>query len=483
MNTSIPCVLDITGNQYSISLERWQLNKEQYPILCRYLAVPLQESKDTLWLGVESLENLEAIDIFSFLTAKIVEPVELEHEQLKSLLDLLQHQSNELNNELNEANLYEPNAVFATKQRDQLEEESSKDGIVLWLNQCFEIALKRRASDIHFTPQAENLVVQFRIDGSLALYKKMPASITQRIQSRLKLLAKLDISENRLPQDGHFQFRTVHSDNLEFRLSTLPSQFGEKIVLRLQKNTPIFTDFTQLGMTENQNAQFEWALKQPQGLILVTGPTGSGKSISLYSALAWLNTGEKNILTAEDPIEIVLAGITQSQINPAIDLTFAKLLRTFLRQDPDIIMLGEIRDEESAKIAIHAAQTGHLVLATLHTNDALSAISRLKQLGIFDYEIESSLLLIIAQRLVRKLCPYCQKTHILDCTCHAGYLGRIGVFQFLRITHSEDAPKFEIDFPSLNVSAMLKVEMGVTDMKEIYRVLGENYETNAISKI
>lgn len=469
---TIPCVFDIAGNQFQLSPERWQLNKSQYAMLCRYLAIPLAENNDTLWLGVESLENLQALEIFSFLTAKTIEPVELPHDQLKSLLQQLQSPQDEIATH----NFYEP-SLSLSPSKEYMVEEEQKDGIILWLNQCFEAALKHRASDIHFDPQNEKLMIHFRIDGHLWLYKNMPSSFTQRILSRLKLLAKLDISETRLPQDGHFQFKTELADRLEFRLSSLPTQFGEKIVLRLQKNTPIFTDFLKLGMTPAQNAQFQWALRQPQGLILVTGPTGSGKSISLYSALAWLNNGDKNILTAEDPIEITLPGINQSQINPAIQLTFARLLRTFLRQDPDIIMLGEIRDEESAKIALHAAQTGHLVLSTLHTNDAPAAISRLKQLGISKYELEHSLLLIIAQRLVRKCCPDCHKlsNKWQDCHCHSGYKGRTAIFQFLR-PQNDNKEDFYLDFKHLHESAVLKVNQGITDMEEVYRVLGNEYE-------
>ncbi|MDG6897562.1 protein transporter HofB [Actinobacillus delphinicola] len=471
-----PCVFDVEGNQFQLSSERWQLNKSQYHILCRYLAIPLVEDNDTLWLGVESLENLQAVEIFSFLTAKTIEPVELCHEQLKALLQQLQTPQDGITLDT----FYEPISPSPLSGGYSVEEEQ-KDGIILWLNQCFEDALKQRASDIHFNPQANNLMVYFRIDGTLALYKKMPANSISRILSRLKLLAKLDISESRLPQDGHFQFKTPLSDYLEFRLSSLPTQFGEKIVLRLQHNTPIFTDFSQLGMTEPQCTLFEWALRQPQGLILVTGPTGSGKSISLYSALARLNDGEKNILTAEDPIEVILPGITQSQINPAIQLSFARLLRTFLRQDPDIIMLGEIRDEESAKIALHAAQTGHLVLSTLHTNDAPSAIARLKQLGISQYELDHALLLIIAQRLVKRICPHCQKSShkMKNCKCHNGYKGRIGIFQFLRPLPDEKEGAVYIDFPHLRESGLLKVQKGITDNDEIYRVLGNDYEDSA----
>ena len=277
-----------------------------------------------------------------------------------------------------------------------------------------------------------------------------------------------------------WQFKTTFADQLDFRLSTLPTHFGEKAVLRVQQNRPVQLEFNQLGMSESQQQAFQQALNQPQGLILVTGPTGSGKSISLYTALSYLNQPSKNIMTAEDPIEIELEGVIQSQINPKIGLDFARLLRTFLRQDPDIIMLGEIRDEESATMALRAAQTGHLVLSTLHTNDAPSAISRLLQLGIKQHEIDSSLLLVIAQRLVRKRCPHCQASSPNEqkstpfsksfsekssCSCHQGYAGRIGVYQFLNAAG-------QLDFPTLRDSAQQKVAQGLTDEREVNRVLG-----------
>ena len=308
-----------------------------------------------------------------------------------------------------------------------------------------------------------------RIDGVLQPQPIISKSLANRVISRLKLLAKLDISETRLPQDGRFQFKTTFSDILDFRLSTLPTHWGEKAVLRLQQNKPVQLSFAELGMTQNQQSQFQHALSQPQGLILVTGPTGSGKSISLYTALQWLNTPDKHIMTAEDPVEIELEGIIQTQVNPQIGLDFSRLLRTFLRQDPDIIMLGEIRDEESALMALRAAQTGHLVLSTLHTNDALSAISRLQQLGIQSHEIENSLLLVIAQRLVRKRCLKCGQHFSDSCDCHQGYRGRIGVYQFLQYENN----RYHTDFDSLYQSALEKVKDNITDLDEIQRVLGK----------
>lgn len=346
-----------------------------------------------------------------------------------------------------------------------------QDPIIQVLEKLFKYCLKENVSDIHIEPKKQDLVVRLRIDGVLHLYKTYSRQFASRMISRIKLLAKLDISESRLPQDGQFSFKTTLAETLDFRVSTLPTAYGEKLVLRLQKNKPTHFDFLTLGLTESQKSSLLNALAQPQGLILVTGPTGSGKSITLYSALSHLNQPDKHILTAEDPIEIEIEGIIQTQVNRGISLDFSQLLRTFLRQDPDIIMLGEIRDEESAEMALRAAQTGHLVLSTLHTNDAPSAFERLLQLGIKDYELENALLLVIAQRLVRKCCVHCAGQGCAE--CHQGYKGRTGVYQFF----AKNGKTFEkstacLDFQTLRESAEQKLRMGETNEAEISRVLG-----------
>ncbi len=461
-----PIVLAKNGETFSIPAKIWQRNQEQERILLRYLALPLAENAKQLWLGIDDLENLTACEFFSFFTGKVVEPVLIESEHLKQLLQQLTPK-----NQINE----QENVQYTAFENSENPAESLADDepVILLLNQIFEQALQKNASDIHLEPQAEALFIRLRIDGVLHLQQKIGASLAKRIISRLKLLAKLDISEMRLPQDGRFEFKTTFGEQLEFRVSTLPTNYGEKAVLRVQKNTPLVDDFEKLGMTAEQKALFQKALSQPQGLILVTGPTGSGKSISLYSALSWLNDSEKHILTAEDPIEIEVQGVVQSQINPQIGLTFSRLLRTFLRQDPDIIMLGEIRDEESAQMALRAAQTGHLVLSTLHTNDAQSALARLQQLGIKPFEIESSLLLVIAQRLLRKCCQNCLLGKKQDCHCQEGYQGRVGIYQFLQgQSLHEQEQDFILDYPNLATVAQLKVNQGITDKAEVKRVLG-----------
>lgn len=450
-----------TQEVFDISEKQWQKNCHEKQILLRYLAVPIKEDKERLWLAIDDLNNLTACEIFSFLVHKAIEPVLISREELKYLL-------NELSPE--QQVVYEE-SEFQLAQKEQEEIINPNDPIIQTLDQLFKFCLQQNASDIHIEPQKAHLMIRLRIDGVLHIYKTLPLNLSNRIVSRIKLLAKLDISETRFPQDGQFHFKTLLGDVLDFRVSSLPTNYGEKLVLRLQKNKPTQADFLSLGFNQQQKEKLIFALEQPQGLILVTGPTGSGKSITLYSALSYLNNNQRHIITAEDPIEIEIEGIIQTQVNRGIQLDFSQLLRTFLRQDPDIIMFGEIRDEESAQMALRAAQTGHLVLSTLHTNDAFSAVERLLQLGIKEYELNNSLLLVIAQRLVRTLCPSCLGKGCEH--CYQGYKGRTGVYQLL----SKNGNFFEkttacLDFKTLAESAKEKVMAKITDETEVKRVLG-----------
>ncbi|MGV6988663.1 GspE/PulE family protein [Testudinibacter sp. P80/BLE/0925] len=448
------------GRFFQIETALWQKNCQQQALLLRYFALPLQEEEDCLWLGVESDQNLNAAEVFAFLHDKAVEVVVLESAVLKAALQQLSPQADQVQDYAQAVYQYQIQPEAQTTQDEP---------IIQLLEQLFEQAMARRASDIHLEPNGDGLQVRFRIDGVMTLIQQINRTFAARLISRVKLLAQLDIAETRLPQDGRFQFSTTFNDVLDLRLSILPTRLGEKAVLRLQQNKPVTLAFSELGMNNAQQQAFAQALRQPQGLILVTGPTGSGKSISLYTALNSLNSQEKHILTAEDPIEISLDGIVQTQVNLAIGLDFKQLLRTFLRQDPDVIMLGEIRDEESAVMAIRAAQTGHLVLSTLHTNDAPSAIARLQQLGVKEYEIASCLLLVVAQRLLRRRCE-CQNG---DCAqCQHGYAGRIGTYQFLTPHFTLSDFSYNLDFDSLYQSGVEKVDSGITDYAELHRVLG-----------
>ncbi|MDH2924154.1 protein transport protein HofB [Nicoletella semolina] len=448
---------------FHICEKLWQKNIEQKMTLLRYLALPIQETEDKLYLAIDDEKNLNACETFAFLWHKKIEPILVSSDELKYLLNALSPENNYSDELLN--------VDYATQQSIN-KQVNFTDPIIQILDSLFKFCIIENASDIHIEPRKMHLVIRLRIDGVLHLYKTFSHSLTSRITSRLKLLAKLDISESRLPQDGQFSFTTLLGDTLDFRVSTLPCHYGEKLVLRLQKNKPTHFDFITLGFTTKQQKLFLNMLKQPQGLILVTGPTGSGKSITLYSALNYLNQTDKHILTAEDPIEIEIDGLVQTQVNPALQLDFSYLLRTFLRQDPDIIMLGEIRDKESAKIALQAAQTGHLVLSTLHTNDALSAIERLYQLGIQEYEIHNALLLVVAQRLVRKICLKCEG---IGCgNCYQGYKGRIGIYQLLsRTTKYFDKQTAYLDYATLLQSAKQKINDKQTNLAEVERVLGD----------
>lgn len=348
-----------------------------------------------------------------------------------------------------------------------------------YLDELLTVILQRNISDAHLEPMAQALRIRLRLDGILHEAALLTKEQGQAIISRIKILAQLDIAEQRMPQDGRLHYDQFPAADL--RISTCPTVLGEKLVMRNLKTLSKPLTIEMLGMHAAQQALFLQAIKQPQGLILVTGPTGSGKTVTLYSALQYLNQTEKNIVSIEDPVEIKLAGVNQINIHPKIGLDFAKSLRTTLRQDPDIIMLGEIRDRETAEIAVAAAQTGHLVLSSLHTNNALESITRLQQIGVEPYQIASTLLLVVAQRLVRICCHFC-----LDgCThCHQGYSGRTGIYECLSfsstmrqmilnqaLSHIPMELKNQ-GWLSLYDHAKQKVASSITNLEEIQRVLG-----------
>ena len=316
--------------------------------------------------------------------------------------------------------------------------ESADDApVIRMINALLTQSLREGASDIHIEPFEQISVVRFRIDGALRDIVRPKKAIHASMISRIKIMAQLDIAEKRLPQDGRITLR-VGGKPVDVRVSTLPTGHGERAVLRLLDKEAGRLDLQSLGMDDHTLKEFDHLIAQPHGIVLVTGPTGSGKTTTLYAALSRLNAASTNILTVEDPIEYELAGVGQTQVNARIDMTFAKALRAILRQDPDVIMIGEIRDLETAQIAVQASLTGHLVLATLHTNDAAAAVTRLLDMGIEPFLLSSSLLGVMAQRLVRKLCPQCKKSdgvqwHAVGCErCgHTGYQGRVGVYELL----------------------------------------------------
>jgi type IV pilus assembly protein PilB len=386
---------------------------------------------------------------------------------------------------------------------------SQESPIVKLLNNILLDAIAHNASDIHFEPYENDYRVRFRIDGILYDMQQQPKNLASYFTARLKILANLDISERRVPQDGRFKIQFSSQRTIDFRLSTCPTLYGEKTALRILQSKATLLDIHALGMNQEQTHLLNAALAHSQGMILVTGPTGSGKTITLYAALDKLNTQKVNIVTIEDPIEIPMRGINQVQINPKAGLYFATALRAFLRQDPDIIMVGEIRDQETAEIAIKAAQTGHLVLSTLHTNSAVESLIRLANMGVATYNIGSAIILIIAQRLLRCLCPYCKKKlQIPACIllaegfnqeelstltlyqaqgcqqCIDGYQGRTGIYEVLSISDemanlivqnastvalASQASKEKI--MTLRQSGLQKVKDGITSLDELNRII------------
>ena len=372
------------------------------------------------------------------------------------------------------------------------------------LNHTLLQALHQRASDIHIEPTENGCQIRLRIDGVLYLQPPLTVASGTTLIARLKVLGNLDIAERRLPQDGQFTVELAN-ESVSFRMATLPCSGGEKIVLRLLHQVQQALEIGQLGMSEDQQRRFSGVLNQPQGLILVTGPTGSGKTVTLYTALQARNTPDVNICSVEDPIEIPLAGLNQTQINPRAGLTFQSVLRALLRQDPDIIMVGEIRDGETAEIAIKAAQTGHLVLSTLHTNSTTETLIRLQQMGVARWMISSALSLVIAQRLVRRLCPHCRKDASRHAElprtvwprplprwqpggcdrCYHGYYGRVALFEVPEIDNTlrqaiasgENSEVIEASarqggMTSIFEHGCMAIEQGLTTLEEVIRVLG-----------
>lgn len=370
--------------------------------------------------------------------------------------------------------------------------------VVAFVHKILQEAVQKGASDIHFEPYEQEYRIRYRQDGLLHEIAQLPISVSARITARLKVMSNLDTSERRIPQDGRCKITMSETHAVDFRVSTCPTVTGEKVVLRIHDPRAVLFNIDALGFTDIQRSQFLHAIHRTQGMVLVTGPTGSGKTATLYSALLALNTTDRNISTAEDPVELKIKGINQVPINPKAGLTFAKALRSFLRQDPDIIMVGEMRDLETAEIAIKAAQTGHLVLSTLHTNSAAETLTRLRDMGIPPYNIAHSVSLLVAERLVRKLCEYC-KTPLLTpdslptesmfeakgCShCVTGYQGRIGLFEILPLSKTigriilsggsalEVLNQAQIEgMLTIYQSGLLAVKKGLTTMSEINRVI------------
>ena len=417
-------------------------NNRDFQLLYQYNLLALQLDTSTLVLATYNPAQTNTQKIISFQLNQTIDWVVVAEDLLRIALEKAFQQQQQYY--LQQISQHLPQANTASMQVTAINTINDDEPVLSLIDNLFAEAIKNKASDIHFEQHELYYRVRYRIDGILKTVAMPPINLASRIISRLKIMAALNITEQRLPQDGRFQLISNTQETIDFRLSTCPTVHGEKIVLRLLQATKHQRSLDELGLTTQQHALVQNAIRQPQGLILITGPTGSGKTSTLYTILSTLNTDHINISSVENPVEMKLSGINQVNIQPEIGLSFANTLRALLRQDPDIIMIGEIRDAETANIAIQAAQTGHLVLATLHTNNAVETLTRLKSLGISPFYLAHSIILIIAQRLARKLCASCKKfDHIKNiyhahfCSnCHNGYAGRIGLFEVLPIVPS-----------------------------------------------
>ncbi len=484
------------------------LNKK---LIDKHRCLPLFKRGNRLYIATSDPTNIAALEDFQFSAGLHAEAILVEEDKLsKALEKVLEEDLSSLDlNGLDEESLADIE-VTDTDKRQQEEGESKDDApIVIYINKILTDAIRKGASDLHFEPYEKRYRIRFRIDGILHEVSEPPISLSGRISARLKVMSKLDIAERRVPQDGRIKMRLSRNKSIDFRVSTLPTLWGEKIVMRILDSSSAQLGIEKLGYEEDQKQAYLEMLARPQGMILVTGPTGSGKTVSLYTGLNILNTEERNISTAEDPVEINLEGINQVHINTKAGLTFASALRSFLRQDPDVVMVGEIRDLETAEIAIKAAQTGHLVLSTLHTNSSAETLTRLLNMGVPGYNIASSVNLIIAQRLARRLCPECRQpedipehellqlgftqqqidagfTPYKPCGCEfcsGGYKGRVGIYEVMKMsdeiarTIMEGGNSLQIattakqqGMRDLRLSGLLKVIQGVTSIAEINRV-------------
>lgn len=490
----------------AFDLTQLPLNLISIELVRKHLILPLAQRDRCLFLGVANPTNKIALDEIKFHTGCVAHCVLVEEKKLTKVIAQILNAQEFTRLENLTANLPKESSGDTSSLAITEAEDAP---IVGYVQKILLEALKKGASDIHFEPYEKAYRIRFRIDGVLYENSKPALSLSNQITARIKILAQLDISEKRLPQDGRFKIVMANGQVADFRVSSCPTIFGEKVVIRILTAKTNLLNIDVLGFESRQREIFQSAIAEPQGLILVTGPTGSGKTLTLYSALNLLNTSKVNILTVEDPVEIYLPGINQVIINSKAGLDFATILRGFLRQDPDIIMIGEIRDFETADIALKAAQTGHLVLATLHTNSAADTLTRLLNMGVARYNLTSSISLIIAQRLARKLCEHCKyvqniprETLIQEgfqvrelaefkpyaagtCDqCTAGYKGRIGIFELIPMTEkikqlmlqdmdllaiSQQAKKESL--LTLRESGLNKVKRGVTSLNEINRVI------------
>ncbi len=476
-------------------------------LIRKHLVLPIGKRNRTLFLALVDPTDMQPVEDFEFSTGMRAELIVVEYDKLQKLIDRVFDSNSTETFNSSEWDL-SALGVEDAENEDHAASDSEDQPIIAFINKMLHDAIRKGASDLHFEPYEKSYRIRFRIDGILHEVASPPVALSGRLSARLKVMSRLDIAEKRVPQDGRIKLKLSQKKSIDFRVSSLPTLWGEKIVMRILDSDSAMLGIDILGYEEAQKKLYLAALEQPQGMILVTGPTGSGKTVSLYTGLNILNTEETNISTAEDPVEINLPGINQVQVNIKAGLTFPAALKSFLRQDPDVIMVGEIRDLETAEIAIKAAQTGHLVLSTLHTNSAPETLTRLLNMGVPAYNVASSVSLIIAQRLARRLCSHCKAPEHLPETellkqgftqaqlptiklfkpigceyCTGGYKGRVGVYEVMPISGNiaerimQGGNSLEIaqqaqseGINNLRQSGLLKAAAGLTSLAEINRV-------------
>jgi type IV pilus assembly protein PilB len=483
----------------------------QAEVVQKYQLLPIKRAGATLIVAVSDPSNLFAIEDIKFMTGYNVEMVVASESDIKAAIDKNYDQSASLADVMGDIDLEDLEVVDDHDDVDisSIERATEDAPVVRMVNAILQDAIRKKASDIHIEPYEKMFRVRYRIDGVLYETMKPPLKLKNAITSRIKIMAELDIAERRLPQDGRIKIKLGGGRDMDFRVSVLPTLFGEKVCMRLLDKSSLQTDLTKLGYEPEALAHFMREIHKPFGMVLVTGPTGSGKTVSLYSALSELNKVSENISTAEDPVEFNFAGINQVQMHEDIGLNFAAALRSFLRQDPDIIMIGEIRDFETAEIAVKAALTGHLVLSTLHTNDAPATINRLLNMGIEPFLVASAVNLITAQRLARRVCVECKEPEdipvqaLIDAgvppeeapsyvcyrgkgcpACNStGYKGRVGFYQVMPMleeirelilnganTAEIKRESMRLGIKSMRQSGLTKLKEGVTSFEEVLRV-------------
>ncbi|MEN8625402.1 type IV-A pilus assembly ATPase PilB [Psychrobacter proteolyticus] len=483
-------------------------------IVRKFNALPLFKRGQRLFVALSDPTRVDAIDAIAFNSRLSIETIVVEENKLKKRIesayaDTMQSFDSFSNSDLN----VDFDDGQEEKNETKLDDGIDEAPVVKFVNKMLVDAIRMGASDLHFEPYEKSFRVRFRVDGVMQKMANPPVQLANKIAARLKVMSQMDISERRVPQDGRIKLKISKNKAIDFRVNSLPTLFGEKLVLRILDPSSAMLGIDALGYEPDQQEMFLEALHKPQGMLLITGPTGSGKTVSLYTGINILNTGATNISTAEDPVEINLEGINQVNVNAKVGLTFANALKSFLRQDPDIVMVGEIRDLETAEIAIKAAQTGHMVLSTLHTNSAPETLTRLRNMGVASFNIATSVNLVIAQRLARRLCKNCKKPiniprqslleigftdTDLDNTdnviyepvgcneCREGYKGRVGIYEVMKVSPDisriimEDGNAIDIKdaaikngFRDLRRSGILKVLQGVTSIQEMMRVTSE----------